>query len=151
MKVHTPLMAAALLLVAIAGFAAEPAPAPAAGTPGVAAPIPAVAAPAPAAAPSKPASTAPAPVSASDSAAIAKAAHSMGYKPHQSDGKTVYCRSETKVGTSFKTTTCLTEDQVMATVKRSEGNKDSVEALQRSFLVTAPDPYATDKPGLPGR
>jgi hypothetical protein len=131
MKIHTPLMAAALFLVPFTGFAAEPAPAP-----GTAAPTRASTAPAPAAAPSTSAS--PAPVSASDSSAIAKAAHSLGYKSHQQEGKTVYCKKESKVGTSFQTTTCLTEDQVMATVKRSEGNKDSVEALQRAFLVGAP-------------
>ncbi len=58
----------------------------------------------------------------------------------------MYCKKETKVGTNFQTTTCLTEDQVMATVKRSEGNKDSVEALQRAFLVAAPDKDAMFKP-----
>jgi hypothetical protein len=124
MKIHTRVMTAALFLVTVAGFAAEPPPAPAAG--------------APVATPATQSPAAPAPVSASDSAAIAKAANSLGYKAHQHDGKTVYCKRETKVGTSFQTTTCLTEDQVMATVKRSEGNKDSIEALQRAFLVGAP-------------
>jgi hypothetical protein len=124
MKILTPVMAATLFLATIAGFAAEPPAAPTSG--------------APAAAPPTQASSAPAPVSATDSAAIAKAAHSLGYKAHQNDGKTVYCKRETKVGTSFQTTTCLTEDQVMATVKRGEGNKDSIEALQRAFLVGAP-------------
>jgi hypothetical protein len=156
MKVHTPLMAAALLLAAIAGFAAEPAPAPSASAPSTAAPIPASTATTPTAvpsaspSPSPSASTAPAPVSASDSSAIAKAAHSLGYKSHQQEGKTVYCKKESKVGTNFQTTTCLTEDQVMATVKRSEGNRDSIEALQRAFLASAPDKFATDAGGLPG-
>ncbi len=125
MKINTSAIALAMLALSLACLAAEPA----AVTSTAAAVIPPPSAPA--AAPTV------------DSAAIAKAAHSLGYKSRQHDGKTVYCKSETKVGTSFQTTTCLTEDQVMATVKRAEGNKDSVEALQRAFLVGAPskEPY----------
>lgn len=116
MKIHRPVLSLALFLVTMASLAAEP-------------PAPTASAAPPQAAPA---------AATPDAAAIAKAAHSLGYKLRHSDGKSVYCKSETKVGTSFPTTTCLTEDQVMATVKRSEGNKDSVEALQRAFLVGAP-------------
>lgn len=128
MNIHGHVFAVALLLVPIAALSAEPPTTPAT-TP---VSVPAAATPA-ATAPS-----ATAPTAATPDPAISKAAHSLGYKSRQHDGKTVYCKSETKVGTSFPSTTCLTEDQVMATVKRSEGNKDSVEALQRAFLVGAP-------------
>lgn len=129
MNIRTSVISLSVLLAAVTCLAGEPpAPAPTA---------------APAAAPAKPASTAPAPVSASDSAAIAKAAHSLGYKAHEHDGKTLYCKQESKVGTNFQTTTCLTEDQVMATVKRSQGNMDSIEALQRAFLAGAPSKEPT--------
>jgi hypothetical protein len=120
MKIHAPIVSFALLVVAVGSFASEPQ------------------APATAAAPAASTAASVAAASAPDAGAIAKAAHSLGYKSRQHDGKTIYCRSETKVGTSFQTTTCLTEDQVTATVKRNEGNKDSVEALQRAFLVGAP-------------
>ncbi len=122
MKIHAPVAACTLFLISIGGFAAEP-PAPASP-----------------AAPSLPAAIAPgsAPAPTVDAKAIASAAHSLGYKARQHEGKTIYCKSESKVGTSFQTTTCLSEDQVMATVKRAEGNRDSVEALQRAFLVGAP-------------
>jgi hypothetical protein len=122
MKIHSPAISIALLLVPIASFAAEP-PASTTST------VPAAVAVA---------QTPKAPVAvASDSAAIAKAAHSMGYKTRQRDGKTVYCKTDTSVGTSFRSTTCLTEDEVTAAVKRSEGNKDSIEALQRAWLAGA--------------
>ncbi len=133
MKFHTPAISLVLMMISSAAFAADP-PAPAAPAAPVAPAAPATAAASPAT-PAPQAAGAPGPI---DSQSIAKAAHSLGYKTRQHEGKTYYCKSETKVGTSFQTTTCLTEDQVMATVKRAEGNRDSVEALQRAFLVGAP-------------
>ena len=129
MNVQRPEISIALFLVAITGFAAEP-PAPTAST-------------APAAVPVTPTPKTPAAAATADSASIANAAHSMGYKTRQRDGKTVYCKTDTAVGTSFRSTTCLTEDEVTAAVKRSEGNKDSVEALQRAWLAGAApkEPY----------
>ena len=124
MKIHVAVFAVALPLVPIAALTAEPPVTSIAATPATARPAPAPAALAPPAATADP--------------AISKAAHSMGYKVRQHDGKAVYCKSETKVGTNFPSTTCLSEDQVLATVKRSEGNKDSVEALQRAFRAAAP-------------
>ena len=121
MKKYIPAISLAPLLIAAAAFGAEPtAPAPKA---------------APAVAVGTPVPTAP---TSTDKEAIAKAAHTLGYKTHQQAGQTVYCKSESKVGTNFQTTTCLTEEQVMGAVKRSQGNMDSIEALQRAFLVGAP-------------
>jgi len=120
MHMHTPAMAAALFLLPICAVAADP-PAPAPATASSTAPSTATAA-------------------APDAAAIARAAHLLGFKVHQHDGKSVYCKSETKEGATFPSITCLSEDQVMAAVKRSGGNKDSVEALQRAFMVGAPPP-----------
>ena len=132
MNIKSPAVSIALLLVAIAGFAAEP---PASTSATLPAAVPAAQAPkAPAAA-------------SSDPAAIAKVAHSMGYKTRQRDGKTVYCKTETAVGTSFRSTTCLTEEEVTAAVKRSEGNKDSVEALQRAWLAGAAPKEPYNPPG----
>jgi hypothetical protein len=130
MKNHRPVISLSLLLVTFAGLAAEPAAPPASQA---------------TAAPKTPAPTAPTAAANSDQEAIAKAAHSLGYKAKQHEGKTFYCKSETKVGTNLPSTSCLSEDQVMATVKRSEGNRDTIEDLQRAFLAAAPDKFATDK------
>ncbi len=102
---------------------------------------------APAADPPAPASTArPAPPQSAppaaahmDSAAIAKAASEVGYKPRQQDGKTVYCRKASAVGTRFESTTCLTEEQVAGAVQRSNGNKETLDTLRRAELASKPD------------
>ena len=121
MKIPIPALSVAVLLVTVAVKAAGPA----ASSESAKAPALAVT---------------PTPIAAtsSDKETIVKAAHSLGYKTRQHEGKTVYCKSETKAGTTFPSLTCLTEDQVMASVKRSEGNKDSVETLQRTFRTGAP-------------
>lgn len=135
MTIHGPLFAVAVLLLPIAAVTAEP---PATTTAATTATAPAASAPAAATSPATPPAAAAAAPAAAPDPAISKVAHSLGYKARQHDGKTVYCKSETKVGTSFPSTTCLSEEQVVATVKRAEGNRDSVEALQRAFLVGAP-------------
>jgi hypothetical protein len=116
----------------------EPAPpssAPTFATPAVA-PLNAPAAKAPAANPAPPATTAapPAPDAAAAAAATAKSAHELGYSQRVRDGKTVYCRKETKVGTRFESTTCVTPEQISALVLRAQGNKESVVDIQRGAL-----------------
>jgi len=82
---------------------------------------------------------APAAATNSDPAALAKAAASVGYnKPRQRDGKTVYCRKAADIGTRLESTSCITQEQVSAVLQRSQGNKDSVEGLQRAFLNQPP-------------
>jgi len=129
MNTRAPAVTLSLYLLTLAVSAAEPQalPSPSTATaPLSAAPTsagPTAAAPAAAAAPK-----------ADDPAALAKAAATQGYKPRQRDGKTVYCRKESKVGTRFESTTCITQEQVAAVVKRGEGNRDSVEELQHRFM-----------------
>ena len=74
---------------------------------------------------------APSPDAAVEAAAIAKSAHNLGYSPRVRDGKTVYCRKESKVGTRLELTTCVTPEQVSALVIRAQGNRESVVDLQR--------------------
>ena len=117
-------------------FSTEPQPpppssAPTFATPAVA-PLSAPPAKAPGASPAPPAAPiAPAPDAAAAAAATAKSAHDLGYSPRVRDGKTVYCRREAKVGTRLEETTCVTPEQVSALVIRAQGNRDSVEDLQR--------------------
>jgi hypothetical protein len=124
MKILTPAISVALFLVTIPSLAAEP-PSPTASA-------------APAAAPVTQAPKAPAAAASSDPAAIAKAAHSLGYKSRQLNGKTVYCKTEAAAGSRLNSTTCLTEEQVTAAGKRSEENKDSINALQRAAPSNQP-------------
>jgi hypothetical protein len=127
MKKYISVISLAPLLIAAAAFGTEPTAPPKA---------------APAAAVGTPVPTAPTSI---DKEKIANAAHALGYKTHTQEGKTVYCRSENKVGSNLPTTTCLTEEQVMGAMKRSEGNMDSIEAMQRAWLVGAP----SKEPSIP--
>jgi len=115
----------------------EPAPpssAPTFATPAVA-PLSAPPAKAPAASPAPPAAAVPPSAdAAAAAAATAKSAHDLGYSPRVRDGKTVYCRKETKVGTRFESTTCVTPEQVSALVIRARGNREGVVDLQRGAL-----------------
>ena len=124
MKINTPAISVALCLVTIASLASEPS-----------APTPSAA---PAALPVTQAPKAPAAADSSDPAAIAKTAHSLGYKARQLNGKTVYCKTEAGAGSRLNSTTCLSEDQVTAAAKRSDGNKDNIEALKRGISAGAP-------------
>ena len=67
--------------------------------------------------------------------ATAKMAASLGYVPRKRAGVIVYCRTEPQIGSHFETTTCITAEQVTSAAKRSEGNRDSVEAMQRKSLL----------------
>jgi hypothetical protein len=104
MTIHAPLLSIGLATLASLALAADPPAATAVGS-------------TPAAV-----TSAAAPAANSDSPAIATVAHSLGYKSRQHEGKTLWCKSENRVGTNFQTTTCLTEEQVMAAAKRSGGN-----------------------------
>lgn len=100
-------------------------------------------------APGPPTATAPAhgqPVAASQAAppsaaanaeaeATAKAAAALGYTPRKRNGTIVYCRTEPQIGSHFETTTCITAEMVASASKRAEGNRDSVEAMQRKSLL----------------
>ena len=84
--------------------------------------------------------TAPAPAAQStDSAALAKAAATVGYKPKQQDGHTVYCRRSQDADSRLNSTTCMTADQMVALVQRAKGNKDGVDELQRRMLNEHPN------------
>jgi len=124
MNTRAPAVTLPLCLLTLAVSAAEPQAPPSANpATATASAAPTAAVPAASAAPK-----------ADDPAALAKAAATQGYKPRQRDGKTVYCRKESKVGTRFESTTCITQEQVAAVVKRGEGNRDSVEELQHRFM-----------------
>jgi hypothetical protein len=84
------------------------------------------------------AATQPAPASpsaAAEAEATAKMAASLGYVPRKRDGAMLYCRTEPQIGSHFETTTCIMAEQVVSAAKRSEGNRDSVEAMQRKSLL----------------
>ena len=72
---------------------------------------------------------------AAEAEATAKMAASLGYVPRKRSGVIVYCRTEPQIGSHFETTTCITAEQVTSAAKRSEGNRDSVEAMQRKSLL----------------
>jgi esterase/lipase superfamily enzyme len=126
-------LAAVACLSAVAGCASAPtAPQP---------PVASVAAPratatSPSAATQSTPASAPASVAAAAEAeATAKMAASLGYVPRKRSGVIVYCRTEPQIGSHFETTTCITAEQVTSAAKRSEGNRDSVEAMQRKSLL----------------
>ena len=126
------LACASLPVLAGTPESAPPSSAPTFSTPAVA-PLSAPASTAPITkAPTGP-GAAPAPM---DAAATAKAAHALGYDQKQRDGKTVFCKKESPIGSHLQTTTCVTPEQVSAIVLRSQENKDSVSAMQRSELAT---------------
>ncbi len=75
------------------------------------------------------------PSAAAEAEATAKLAASLGYVPRKRNGTMLYCRTEPQIGSHFETTTCITAEQVVSAAKRSEGNRDSVEAMQRKSLL----------------
>ncbi len=123
-------------------FSTEPQPAPPSSAPTFAtpavAPLSAPPAKAPGAGPAPPAAVvAPSPDAAAAAEATARSAHALGYSPRVRDGKTVYCRKESKVGTRLESTTCVTAEQVSALVIRAQGNRESVVDLQRESYKSA--------------
>ncbi len=137
MNNHAPVIVAALCLLDVTAMAAEPA-----------APSTLSKAPAATAATSPAVSSAPATSAAvvSDDATLAKQAASVGYKARQQGGKTVYCRKAPEVGTRLETTTCISKEQVSAVLARSQGNKDSIDGMQRAFR-NEPPPIEPNGPG----
>jgi hypothetical protein len=151
MKVHVAAVCSFLGMVAMVGFAAEPAPpaaspqaAPAVAAPTVAAPASSAAAaeaqaPATTTVPAADAATGapidPTVTTANDAAALAKAAHDLGYTKKLRDGKIVYyCKSEASLGTRMPSTKCYTEDQMVAVVQRSAANRESVADMERKHM-----------------
>jgi len=126
-------LAAAACVSAVAGCASAPTASqpPAASVAGPRAPATSP----PAATQSAPASAAATAAASAEAEATAKAAASLGYVPRKRNGVIVYCRTETQIGSHFETTTCITAEQVTSAAKRSEGNRDSVESMQRKSLL----------------
>lgn len=113
-------------LAVLAGCASTPTQP---GTPATVVPAPAQAGAT--ATPAAPANAA----AAAEAESTAKLAASLGYTPRKRNGTIVYCRTEPQIGSHFETTTCITAEQVASAAKRSEGNRDSVEAMQRKSLL----------------
>jgi len=103
-----------VILAAVPAMAAEPAPEAPAEPASAAAPAATEAAPAAAAAPA-------------EAAAAAAPAEEFripaGYKKKKRDGETVYCRSQTPVGTRFPTEYCFTKNDL----ERIEKSKQSMQ------------------------
>lgn len=73
---------------------------------------------------------------AQDAAATIKAARALGYKPRQLNGATtIYCRSETSLGTHIEHSSCLTQEQLAAAVQHTIGAQGDLEKLQRASLA----------------
>ena len=125
-----PAMSFALLLITTVNFAAEP-PAPAPN----AAPATGAAALAASAAPT----TQPPNVATTDptaaSAALAQAAHDLGYSKKLLGGKIIYyCKGDAEIGTRMTHTKCYTEDQMSALVQRSIANRQSVADFEHKWM-----------------
>ena len=131
MKLLTLVLSVALLLVMTVSMATEP-PAPAASANAITATAPTATAPTATGAP-----IGPAVVPADDAAAIAKAAHSLGFVQRQRNSKTVYCKADAALGTRLASMTCYTPEEVTAVVQRDIANRDSVAAMQRAHLTEA--------------
>ncbi len=134
MRIRTPVISFALLLVAMAAVAADPpapgtAAAPQAPAPANSAPADKASAPAPSPTAAAPQATPPA-----DAAAIAKSAHELGYAPRQRSGKLVYCKAEAEIGSHLSSMKCFTPEEMAAVVHRSIQNQDSVAKMQRTEL-----------------
>lgn len=137
MKVYISAMFVALIMVAVAGCAASPGAPTASSRPATATAVPA---PAVATAAQVPAAASGAPigptvVATDEAAALAQAAHDLGYAKKLLDGKTVYyCKSDATLGTRFSSTKCYTEDQMSAVVQRSIANRQSVAEMEHKTM-----------------
>jgi hypothetical protein len=61
--------------------------------------------------------------------AAEKKLRSQGYKPEVHNGKTIYCRRETQLGSHFESKTCSTPDQIL---RAQQDSKDAVDQMQRT-------------------
>jgi hypothetical protein len=53
-----------------------------------------------------------------------------GYKAKTRDGITVYCKNSAKLGTRFKTETCLTAEQITLLDRQSDRDRDQLTKAQ---------------------
>ncbi len=122
------LWAIQLILIVMCGCAARPAAAPPAN---VAATVNSASA----------ATTLASPASANSSAnnanpAVDQALVKRGYQPRRLNGQLKYCRSQVLTGTHFRSTVCLTQDEINAT----DGNtKSDLNTLDRAGRAICPN------------
>jgi hypothetical protein len=127
MRTYTSLLALIMLALSAPVLAQEVAPPQ--EPPAQPASAPAAAAPGEAASPSGPAGTA----AANEAAASAdkKFAAPPGYKEKTRGGTTVYCRSQTPIGTRFATEYCYTQADLQRMEKSKQGMQDDVSRATR--------------------
>jgi len=122
---------------ALAGWASEPTQATAAPPPSEAAAAPAPTAPA---ASAVPAEAAPAPTAPAASAVPEEAAHAPkltpkvpgGYRLVKRNGKELYCKSVTTIGTRFAEQMCFTREQIAEIDERTNHAMDDFEKARKT-------------------
>jgi len=122
---------------ALAGWASEPTQATAAPPPAEASAAPA---PTPPAASAVPAEAAPAPTPPAASAVPAEAAHAPkltpkvpgGYRLVKRNGKELYCKSVTTIGTRFAEQMCFTREQIAEIDERTNHAMDDFEKARKT-------------------
>jgi hypothetical protein len=126
------LLAVQVTLLMLFGCVAKP-PAPAPNnTAPAATPTPAATTPAPAA--TTPARSAGANSSADNvNPAVNQILVKRGYQPRQLNGQLKYCRSQVLTGTHFRSTVCLTPDQISATDGNTKSDLNQLDRAGRSI------------------
>ena len=122
---------------ALAGWASEPTQATAAPPPAEASAAPA---PTPPAASAVPAEAAPAPTAPAASAVPEEAAHAPkltpkvpgGYRLVKRNGKELYCKSVTTIGTRFAEQMCFTREQIAEIDERTNHAMDDFEKARKT-------------------
>jgi len=122
---------------ALAGWASEPTQATAAPPPAEASAAPA---PTPPAASAVPAEAAPAPTAPAASAGPEEAAHAPkltpkvpgGYRLVKRNGKELYCKSVTTIGTRFAEQMCFTREQIAEIDERTNHAMDDFEKARKT-------------------
>jgi hypothetical protein len=61
--------------------------------------------------------------------AAEKKLRAQGFKPELQNGKTVYCRRETRIGSHFESKSCTTLDQIL---RAQQAGKDALDQMQRT-------------------
>jgi hypothetical protein len=56
-----------------------------------------------------------------------------GYQPRQLNGQLKYCRSQVLTGTHFRSTVCLTPDQISATDGNTKSDLNTLDRAGRSI------------------
>jgi hypothetical protein len=56
-----------------------------------------------------------------------------GYQPRQLDGQLKYCRSQVLTGTHFRSTVCLTQDEISATDGNTKSDLNTLDRAGRSI------------------